>query len=291
MRTLCKVFLVAALGLASANTALAHSEKAVPREQTAIEKAFNAAQTNNWTEALKYADRANDPLTVKIIEWLRYQRVDSKLKFAPIAGFIEANGDWPLKSRLWRRAEAAIRARDDAAAVNGWFQRYPPLTGAGALAHLNALIAVGRLAEARALVSPYWRELDYTRAEDKAFRRKYGKQLANADHIERLDRLIWDHRYWPARRMLGRVGAPQAALGRARLALMRREAGVDGAIARVPADLRDTPGLQYERLRWRRRKGKDQSARELLFAAPPSVAYRERWVTASCPRWSTRPAR
>lgn len=278
MRTLCKVFVVAAFGLASIGSALAHSEKAVPREQTAIEKAFTAAAGNAWNKALKQARQANDPLAVKTIEWLRYQEIDPRLSFAAVAGFIDANPNWPRMSRLRRSAEAAIGKNDGHAAVAEWFQRLPPLSGAGALAHLNALAALGRSAEARALAPQYWQNLDFTRDQDKRFQRKYGKHLATADHLTRLDRLIWDHRYWPARRMLPRVGKPQAALGRARLALMRREAGVDGAIARVPASLRDAPGLQYERLRWRRRKGKDQAARELLFTTPPLTANLDRWA-------------
>lgn len=278
MRTLCKVFVIAAFGLASVNTALAHTEKAVPREQTPTEKAFKAANSNAWTEALKQARQADDPLAEKVIEWLRYQEADPRLRFATVATFIEANPNWPRMSRLRRSAEAAIGARDDAATVNDWFQRLPPLSGAGALAHLNALIALGQLAEARSLVPQYWRNLDYTRSEGKEFQRKYGKHLAKADHLKRLDRLIWDHRYWPAQRMLPRVNKPQAALGRARLALMRREAGVDGAIARVPTSLQNAPGLQYERLRWRRRKGRDQSARDLLFTVPTLAAYQERWA-------------
>lgn len=278
MRTLFKVFVIAALGLAAVNTALAHTEKSVPREQTAIEKAIKAADRNAWSEALEQAKQADDPLALKIVEWLRYQRTDPRLHFAPIAQFIESNPNWPRMSRLLRTAEAAIGARDDDVTVVDWFQRYPPLSGAGAIAHLNALTALGRSAEAQALVPQYWRELDFTRDQDKRYHRKYGKHLANADHLTRLDRLIWENRYWPARRMLPRVDKPQAALGRARLALLRREGGVDGAIANVPASLLDAPGLQYERLRWRRRKGKDQSAAELLIGAPKLDAYQERWA-------------
>lgn len=278
MRTLFKVFIISALGLAAVNTALAHTEKAVPREQTAIEKAFEAADRNAWSEALKQAKQADDPLALKIVEWLHYQHIDPRLHFAPIAQFIESNPNWPRMSRLQRTAAASIGARDDDVTVIDWFQRYPPLSGAGAIAHLAALTALGRSAEAQALVPQYWRDLDFTRDQDKRYHRKYAKHLAKADHLTRLDRLIWDNRYWPARRMLPRVEKPQAALGRARLALLRREGGVDGAIARVPASLRDAPGLQYERLRWRRRKGKDQSARELLIGAPTIDAYQERWA-------------
>jgi len=278
MRTLCKVFVVAAFGFAGANTALAHTEKAVPLEQTVIEKALAAANANAWGEAQKQARQANDPLAVKMVEWLRYQKPDPRLSFAPIASFIEANPNWPRMSRLRRGAEAAIDSGDEAATVNDWFQRFPPLSGAGALAHLDSLVALGQLAEARALVPQYWQNLDYTRDQDKRFQRKYGKHLANADHLTRLDRLIWDNRYGPAQRMLARVDKTQAAVGRARLSLMRREAGVDGAIARVPAGLREAPGLQYERLRWRRRKGMDQAAREILFATPSLAANQEDWA-------------
>jgi soluble lytic murein transglycosylase len=278
MRTLCQVFTVAAFGFAVAITGPAVAAPEPQSSERAIAKAFNAAKNESWSEAFKYAERADDPLTVKIIEWLRYQKANPKLKFSQIAGFIEANPTWPRMSRLRRSAEAVVGAEENAATIIDWFGRYPPLSGAGALAHLDALVELGQLADARALVPRYWKDLNYTRDQDKAFQRKYGKQLANADHIERLDRLIWDQKYWPARRMLPRVGQPQAALGRARLALMRREGGVDGAIARVPTGLRDTSGLQYERLRWRRRKGKDRSARELLQAAPAFDAYQDRWV-------------
>ncbi len=123
MRTLCKVFVVAAFGLACVNTALAHTEKTVPRAQTAIEKAFKAADRNAWSEALKQAKQANDPLALKIVEWLRYQQVDPRLHFAPIAQFIEINPNWPRMSRLRRTAEAEIRTRTDDATVIDWFQR------------------------------------------------------------------------------------------------------------------------------------------------------------------------
>ena len=278
MHTLYKVFVITAVGVTLVNAAPADAATGSKTTLTKIEKAFEATKTKAWSEALKFAGQANDPLTVKLIEWLRYQRTDTSADFSTIAEFIKNNLNWPRLSRLRRNAEAAITEGDDAATVNHWFESFPPITGAGALAHLDALVAAGELSKVQALVSPYWQNLDFKREDDKAFQRKYGKQLVNSDHITRLDRLIWDRQYSSARRMLPRVGTSQATLGRARLALMRREAGVDGAIAKVPAALRDTPSLQYERLRWRRRAGNDQSARELLLGVPNVDAYQEKWV-------------
>ena len=107
MRTFFRVFVIAAFGLASVNTALAHSEKAAPRELTEIEKAFKSADSNAWTQALKQAKQANDPLAVRIIEWLRYQKSDAQSSFTAIAGFIAANPNWPRMSR----GAAALQSR------------------------------------------------------------------------------------------------------------------------------------------------------------------------------------
>lgn len=53
--------------------------------------------------------------------------------------------------------------------------------------------------------------------------------------------------------------------------------GVDAAIKRVPASLRNDPGLVYERIHWRRNRGLDQGARSLLTKAPDNPPFAMRW--------------
>ena len=93
-----------------------------------------------------------------------------------------------------------------------------------------------------------------------------------------MDRLLWEGRYWPAQRMLHKVNPRYLALSVARLRLMRMQRNVDGAIAKVPAELRDHPGLVYERLRWRRRKGLD-TALEFLADTALGRVHPEKWWT------------
>ncbi|MHA1113302.1 MAG: lytic transglycosylase domain-containing protein [Alphaproteobacteria bacterium] len=83
--------------------------------------------------------------------------------------------------------------------------------------------------------------------------------------------------------MTRRVDAGWRALAEARLTLRAFRGGVDRAIARVPVALHDNPGLVYERLRWRRRKGRDDEAYALLNPPPddlirPEIWWRERAV-------------
>ncbi|MCH8197687.1 MAG: lytic transglycosylase domain-containing protein, partial [Proteobacteria bacterium] len=96
-------------------------------------------------------------------------------------------------------------------------------------------------------------------------------------HAGRLDRLLWAGRTWEARRMLRRVDAGQRALAVARIRLRRFRGGVDWAIRQVPKALTENLGLVYERLRWRRRKGRDADARALLDSLPPALTRPEIW--------------
>ena len=58
---------------------------------------------------------------------------------------------------------------------------------------------------------------------------------------------------------------------------MERKRGVDAAISRVPRGLVNHPGLTFERVRWRRRSGKDSGARALLLDPPTDLGRPGKW--------------
>ena len=58
---------------------------------------------------------------------------------------------------------------------------------------------------------------------------------------------------------------------------MERRRGVDRAIRQVPQALRSHPGLAFERVRWRRLKGKNAGARELLLDPPAELGRPGNW--------------
>ena len=100
MRTLYKVFVITAVGVTLVNVTPADAATGSKTTLTKIEKAFETTKTKAWSEALKFAGQANDPLTVKLIEWLRYQRTVTSTDFSTIAEFIKNNPNWPRLSRL-----------------------------------------------------------------------------------------------------------------------------------------------------------------------------------------------
>jgi soluble lytic murein transglycosylase len=239
--------------------------------------ALKSADTQKWNTVKRATVRSKDPLISKMLTWLRNKSSGSGAKFAEIDSFLSKNPDWPHQYELRRRAETSMQgALSDYDAVV-WFKRNPPLTIAGIARYARAMIAKGRSAEANAFVRQAWRDQTMNRAEEREFRKQFRKRLRTEDHIARLDRLIWDQRVGSARRQIRRVDRDHQHLALARLQLMHRAGGVDGAIARVPEHLRDHPGLVYERLRWRRRKGLSDSAVELLQNPPDTMKRPKKW--------------
>lgn len=239
--------------------------------------AFKAAKAGHWKQAERHTRKAKDPLPRKVLSWLRATAQNSKAPFSEIDAFLTANPHWPGRRLMRKRAEEAMRSALSNEAVRAWFASEPPHSVAGTLRLARALIAAGEMAEATKLVRTAWRDLDMTASDERDFRRAFRKLLRKEDHLARLDRLIWDQRIGATRRQMRRVDRDNQHLAQARLMLMRRTGGVDNAIARVPETMRNDPGLVYERLRWRRRKGFSDRAIELLQEPPTQLARPAKW--------------
>ena len=239
--------------------------------------AFQALESGQWKKARRLADRVHDPVFGRIVRWLDFAREDTNARFQDIAEFIDRNPGWPQRARLRRRAEDAMTDRTPDEAVLAWFRERDPLSTSGFARYGAALLARGEDARARAMVRDTWVHGNFHKRREWDFDKRYRKFLTREDHVHRLDRLLWEGSYWPARRMLWKVGAEYRALAEARLLLRHMKGNVDRAIARVPDRLKNDPGLVYERLRWRRRKGRDSSARELLVTPPEVLVRLELW--------------
>jgi soluble lytic murein transglycosylase len=248
------------------------------RDLKLYRKAFAAAMTNRWSEARRYAAKARESPLRKVLDWLELAGPTAN-DFSEIAEFIDENPSWPRLGELQRRAEAVIGNDVSDQAVLAWFDRHQPTTATGATRLAEALIAAGAVEAGERRLRQAWIDGTFSAREERAFLRRHKRRLRAEDHVARLDRLLWDGHTRSAKRMMPRVDEGLRALAWARVALMRQAPGVDGAVARVPDELANDPGLVYERLRWRRRKGKYDAALEMLGSAPARPARPERWWT------------
>jgi soluble lytic murein transglycosylase len=248
-----------------------------PADARPLKAGLKAVEDRKLTEARSWARKIKNPLARKILNWARLSTPDPNIGFDEISTFMATGPDWPDQRGLQRRAEEAVGRDTPDEAVLAWFLARTPLSGYGKTRLGEALLFKGRRDEGRALIRDAWIQGNFTKAREKAFYKRHRRLLTGADHRRRLDRLLWQGRYWPARRMLWKVPTGYRALGLARLFLRHNRGNVDTAIARVPDALKSDSGLQYERLRWRRRKGKYASAREILNAPPDDLGRPRRW--------------
>lgn len=242
------------------------------RDRRVYQEAFAAVDKQQWVRARDIASRAKDPLLAKTIQWLDLIQTGPGRSFEEMSRFLAENPEWPLLNTMRANAERAMPKNLEPAAVIGWFGDRAPSTAAGVLRLATALRDSGRVEAARVLARQGWVEKDMTVEEEREFLALFKKELRAEDHLNRLDRLLWDRDQAAARRMMPRVDRPHQLLAEARLRLMSFDPGVDAAVQRVPASLRNDPGLIYDRARWRRNKELYESVVELLD--PPVVGAR-----------------
>ena len=124
-----------------------------------------------------------------------------------------------------------------------------------------------------------WRSMDLTANAESVLLAAHGAALAD-HHVARMDDLLWRGRLEAAARQRPRVPEDWRLLHDARAALRSDAPGVDTRIAAVPASLADDPGLAFERMEWRARRGRDAGVIEILLdrsATPERLGRPDAW--------------
>jgi soluble lytic murein transglycosylase len=271
------IFLLAAFALSLALGSL-RAEALSAEDRQIYRAAFGAARGADPAGALRLAGQAKDPLLRKVLTWQAISRGASGASFAEIADFITRNPDWPGQTTLRQRAEEAIGGASDAT-VRAWFQRFRPVTPYGKLREAELLLASTQQAAAIAEIRDVWINCELSAFDEKSILARFPGVLRGEDHIKRLDRLLWDGLVESAKRLLPRVPQDYRLLADARMKLADFKPGVEGALAKVPAHLKNDPGLLYERTRWRRRKELYDSALESLLNPPRDLVRPVMWWT------------
>jgi len=242
------------------------------KDKRLYEEAFRAIEKDRWKEARRLADMAKEPLPGKVIRWLDLSRPGPGRSFDEMTAFLKGNPDWPLRDTLTAQAERTMPDIYPTASVLGWFGTRDPLTAQGAIKLLGALRADGQTDRARQVAVVAWTTEDFGQDQENTFLARFGDMLTMADHVVRLDRLLWEGERDQALRMMKRVDPGHAALASARMRLQDRKVTPDAIGGLVPLELRDDAGLIYEMARAWRKSGQIERALQLLDPPPAKVA-------------------
>ncbi|PPR42609.1 MAG: Soluble lytic murein transglycosylase [Alphaproteobacteria bacterium MarineAlpha8_Bin1] len=237
---------------------------------------FDQIKKQNWSMALALSQDYRKESLTSYVNWLNASRPGTNLNFQDLSSFYKKNSHWPKKKSILKNIESAISKNDSKSKVLEWFENNPPITAKGAIDHLEFLIKAGKVINKNQMVKEIWINRDLTYNQQRYFIKNYSRYWNQDDNWKRFNRLIYEGKNISARRTLNRIKGNLRKLGEARLGLSRRAGNVSTLINQVPQNLKNDPGLIYERLRWRR-KAKLDTAVEFLNKPPAEIQNVRNW--------------
>ena len=245
------------------------AEKSSILNQKDFERAKETIQfikDKKWNSALKSAAKVKDREFRNLITWMHLKTTRNGASFAEYKKFIEQNEDYPRINRIRYLAEEKIYLKNNSpTSIINWFEKYPPLGGLGKIKLAEAYLEQGKNEKVKQLIKDGWITATIRKNDLGYYRAKFKKFLDSDDHIKRADYLAWERKYWDLKRMLKYLPSDQKTLYNARQILMSNSYGVDNAINKVPQYLKEDPGLEFDRLRWRNRRGRLDGSLEILY--------------------------
>jgi soluble lytic murein transglycosylase len=253
------------------------------RDFDLAKRSIKAMEKRQWASALSISKKARDKSIHNFIQWRHLLTSGNQASFYDYMFFIKRNENYPRINRLRYIAEHKLSTdKISPKKIVDWFNINKPISGFGKLILGESLIRIGNPEKGIPLIKDGWITADLNRSNMKFFRKKYKKYLNASDYIKRADYLAWENKYWDLKRMLRYLPKDYELLYTARQILMSKSYGVDQAIKNVPAKLKNDAGLNYDRLKWRRKRGRVDSSLEILFKVKNDKDYLvrpEKWWT------------
>jgi len=223
-------------------------------------------KARKWNSAMKSAKKVKDSEFRTLVTWMHLKTTQNSATFNDYKSFIEQHEDYPRINRIKYLAEKKIYLKNNSpTSIINWFQRHPPLGGIGMIKLAEAYLEQGKTDKVKELIKNGWVTAEISKNDLGYYRAKFKKFLTVEDHIKRADHLAWEKKYWDLKRMLKYLPNDERALYNARQILMSNSYGVDNAILKVPNHLKSNTGLEYDRLRWRNRRGRLEGSLEILY--------------------------
>ena len=237
-------------------------------------KSIKAFEKGKWIAALKLAKKAKNKSIYNFVQWRYLLTSGNQASFYDYKSFINRNENYPRINRIKYLAEHKLSTEKiSPKKIINWFEVNKPLSGYGKLILGESLIKTGDVEIGTNLIKDGWITADLNRSNMKFFRKKYKKYLDANDYIKRADYLAWENKYWDLKRMLRYLPKDYQLLYTARQILMSKSYGVDQAIKNVPNKFKNDAGLNYDRLKWRRKRGRVDDSLDILLKIKNNKNY------------------
>ena len=253
------------------------------------QKTFSLVKRKRWNSAIKEVRKSRSKLLKNLVTWMYLKEPSNNLTFRDYKKFIDKNPEWPRINRLRYLAEHKINFKNvKPKEVIKFFEKKEPLSGYGNIKLGEAFLTKGNTKKAHDLIAEGFKTANLSSVEHRYLNKKFRNLLTKEDYIERAKYLAWEQDFYELRRTLRYLPSGYKELYFARFALMTRSYGVDSAIAKVPAQFKNDIGLQFDRAKWRRKRGRYDSALEIINNLPqdpkllvrPDLWFKEKFIIA-----------
>ncbi len=228
-------------------------------------EAIKFMEKSNWKDAKKVAKKARAKSIYDFIEWRHLLTTGNKASFETYKSFIERVKNYPRFDRIKYLSEHKLSTQNQSPdQIINWFKIHEPLSGFGKMILGESYVSKGNKEEGIRLIKDGFIKADLSKNDLIYFRKKFKNVLSSEDYIKRADYLAWEGKYWDLKRVIRYLPKDHQLLYTARQILMTKGYGVDNAISKVPKKFKNDAGLNYDRLKWRRKKGRLDSSLEIL---------------------------
>jgi len=249
--------------------------------------AFEAIKKRKWKNALTIAKKSKDKTLYNLVNYLYLKKTTNSATFYDYMIFINNNPYYPRINRLRYLAEHKINlSKHKPDTIIKWFDGNEPLSSYGKIKLGEIYLLKNNYDEGSRLIKEGWIKAKLSKAQLKYLRKKYKNIIKIEDNVKRADWHAWEGKHWDVKRMLRYLPKDYTTLYNARQILMSQSYGVDTAIANVDPKFKNDIGLRYDRLKWRRRRGRVNPSLEILFKLPndanklvrPEIWWKERAI-------------
>ena len=253
------------------------------------QRTFGLIKRKRWNSAMKEVRKSRSKLLNELVIWMYLKEPSNNLAFKDYRKFINQNPEWPRINRLRYLAEHKINFKEvKPKEVIKFFDKQAPLSGYGKIKLGEAFLTRGEKNKAHDLIADGFKTANLSSIEHRYLNKKFRNLLTKEDYIERAKYLAWEQDFYELRRTIRYLPSGYKELYFARFALMTRSYGVDSAIAKVPAQFKNDIGLQFDRAKWRRKRGRYDSTLEIINNLPrdpkllvkPDLWFKEKFIIA-----------
>jgi len=233
-----------------------------------LKLALQLLDNNNPAGAIAAAYALPDRLDVKIVDWMVATGSFTSIRSDTLIDLDRQLSDWPSQGLMRTRYEQAL-AREQPAPQDVIQKIGPrPVSDDGTLLLAAAYQALGRKDDAAALIRPYWRDDDFPIAVEQKLLASFPDLLRPADHVARMDRLLYAGDAAGALRAAKLLTPAEQALAKAVALTIKGSPKAASALSALPPAVRNDPVVLYSRIQNLRRQNKSEDAGRLLEVAP-----------------------